>query len=95
MLEPEHVSSFLPSCTVKETGRRSGSDPRSGMSGTDFWKNVDVLPDMKTAHSLLVREALRRTNGNQTLAARMLGITQPAMSKRVRQMRSAPAGEER
>jgi DNA-binding protein Fis len=32
---------------------------------------------------MLVAEALRRANGNQTIAARLLGISQQALSKRL------------
>jgi len=42
------------------------------------------LPSMTEAVDLLVAEALRRSGNNQTMAARMIGISQPAMSKRMR-----------
>jgi len=42
------------------------------------------LPTLRQAADLLVQEALRRANGNQTVAARMLGISRPALSKRLR-----------
>lgn len=42
------------------------------------------LPTLKQTSELLVEEALRRANGNQSIAARMLGITQQALSKRLK-----------
>ena len=42
------------------------------------------LPTLKQASQLLVEEAMRRANGNQSIAARMLGISQPALSKRLK-----------
>lgn len=42
------------------------------------------LPSLKDATSLLVQEAMERSNGNQSLAARLLGISQPALSKRLK-----------
>ncbi|HRY18713.1 MAG TPA: helix-turn-helix domain-containing protein, partial [Candidatus Competibacteraceae bacterium] len=33
---------------------------------------------------LLIQEALRRSGGNQTAAAKLLGISQQALSKRLR-----------
>lgn len=44
----------------------------------------DKLPTLKQAADLLTDEALRRSQGNQTIAAHMLGITQQALSKRMK-----------
>jgi DNA-binding NtrC family response regulator len=43
-----------------------------------------TLPTIKEATQLLVQEAIRRAGGNQTQAAAMLGISQQALSKRLR-----------
>ncbi len=45
---------------------------------------LERIPTLGEAHALLVQEALRRTEGNQSLACRMLGITQSALSKRLK-----------
>jgi len=42
------------------------------------------LPTLKKAAKLLVKEAIERTKGNQSMAARLLGITQPALSSRLK-----------
>ncbi len=42
------------------------------------------LPTLKEVADLLVQEAMRRAGGKQSLAARMLGISPPALSKRLR-----------
>jgi DNA-binding NtrC family response regulator len=39
------------------------------------------LPTMRDAGQTLVREALRRTNGNQTAAASLLGVTRQTMNR--------------
>ncbi len=44
------------------------------------------LPTIKEATELLVAEALKRTDGNQSVAARLLGISQQALSKRLKKM---------
>lgn len=41
----------------------------------DFLENLDELPSLKQATIRLIKEALKRTNGNKTLAAKLLGIT--------------------
>ena len=45
------------------------------------------LPTIKQATDRLVREALQRSNGNQSIAAGMLGISQQALSKRLKKDR--------
>ena len=44
----------------------------------------DELPTFSDAAFFLVLEAMNRSGGNQTLAARLLGISQPALSKRLK-----------
>jgi DNA-binding NtrC family response regulator len=43
------------------------------------------LPTIKQATKLLVAQAMKRAKGNQSVAAAMLGITQQALSKRLKQ----------
>ncbi len=45
---------------------------------------TERLPTIKEATDLLIREALERAEGKQTIAARILGISQQALSKRLR-----------
>lgn len=44
------------------------------------------FPTIREAVRNLVNEALERTGGNRTAAARLLGISQPALSKRLKKM---------
>ncbi len=44
----------------------------------------EELPTFGDAAAFLVQEAMDRANGNQTLAARLLGISQPALNKRLK-----------
>ncbi|MFD1383477.1 sigma-54-dependent transcriptional regulator [Rhodanobacter aciditrophus] len=47
----------------------------------------EPLPTLTQLNKLLVEEAMGRANHNQSLAARMLGISQPALSKRIKNMK--------
>jgi len=42
------------------------------------------LPTLQQSSQLLVEEAVRRAAGNQSIAARLLGVSQPALSKRLK-----------
>ena len=53
----------------------------------NIFAGLDRLPTFGEAAELLVAEAMQRAGGNQTIAARLLGISQPALSKRVSQGR--------
>jgi DNA-binding NtrC family response regulator len=44
----------------------------------------EPLPTIRQATRLLIEEALRRTGNNQSRAASLLGVTQQALSKRLR-----------
>jgi DNA-binding NtrC family response regulator len=53
------------------------------------------LPALEEIEPLLIREALRRAEGNQTVAARILGVTRKALNNRLRRMEAGerpPAG---
>ena len=45
------------------------------------------LPSLRQVSEQLVDEALRRSEGNQTRAARLLGVSQQALSSRLRRHR--------
>ena len=47
------------------------------------------LPTIKESADLLVGEALQRANGNRAVAARLLGISQAALSKRLKKMKDS------
>jgi transcriptional regulator with PAS, ATPase and Fis domain len=45
---------------------------------------ADPLPTLKEATRLLISEAMERSENNQSIAATMLGISQQALSKRLK-----------
>ncbi|SEQ82270.1 DNA-binding transcriptional response regulator, NtrC family, contains REC, AAA-type ATPase, and a Fis-type DNA-binding domains [Amphritea atlantica] len=57
----------------------------SDKSATPIIFNPDQpLPTLQEAGELLVAAAMERAQGNQSLASRLLGISQPALSKRLK-----------
>ena len=44
----------------------------------------DRLPTLKEAEQILIDEALKRTDGNQTIAAQLLGLSRRALNNRLR-----------
>ena len=49
--------------------------------------NCEDIPTLGEAVDQLVGEAMRRSDNNQTIASRLLGISQPALSKRLKLLR--------
>jgi len=84
-LSLEPVRSYLRERT-EEVARFKG-DVQPGQVTFDL-SEVDPLPDLKQIQEMLIAEALRRSEGNQSLAAQMLGVTRQALNKRVRKMDS-------
>jgi DNA-binding NtrC family response regulator len=67
-------------------GRREIRAPGAALERNPF-ADVEKLPTFGEALQLLIEEAMARAGGNQTLASRLLGISQPALSKRLKSYR--------
>lgn len=67
----------------------SGSEmaTNENMEEVAYFNPNSPLPSLQQVENLLVEEALRRTEGNQSTASRLLGVSQPALSKRIKKMR--------
>lgn len=75
---------ILPLTSIKEHIQRSrAEDPIAAGIPITF---ADPLPTLKEATQLLIKEAMERANKNQSIAATMLGISQQALSKRLKNM---------
>ena len=48
----------------------------------------DSLPTLKEAEQALITEAMQRADGNQGIAAGMLGLTRQALNKRLTRQKS-------
>jgi len=55
----------------------------SGAAETVF-AVLDRLPTLKESGRLLIQEALNRTQGNQAIAAQMLGVTRQTLNWRLK-----------
>lgn len=49
---------------------------------------ADHLPTLKESEDLLIKEALKRADGNQTIAAQLLGISRRALNNRIQRKNS-------
>ncbi|WP_321365844.1 sigma-54 dependent transcriptional regulator [uncultured Desulfuromusa sp.] len=54
------------------------------LSVVNPFASLNDLPTLQQAGKLLIDEAMKRSTGNQSIAARLLGISQPALSKRLK-----------
>lgn len=50
----------------------------------------EPLPRLGEVADLLVLEAMKRAEGNQSIASRLLGVSQPALSKRLKRLNHQP-----
>ncbi len=75
---------------IEHINRNSGgaaaltANEQTGERDSDWTVNLENLPTLKQATESLVKEALRRTDGNQSIASKMLGITPQALSARLK-----------
>ncbi|HIJ80572.1 MAG TPA: sigma-54-dependent Fis family transcriptional regulator [Desulfuromonadales bacterium] len=73
---------------ISIVGRPEEDTPQQAISfDRSLLAGLERLPSFGVAAEVLVEEALARANGNQTIAARLLGITQSALSKRLKMSR--------
>jgi DNA-binding NtrC family response regulator len=82
-----HRSHVLSTESFQQAMARSGAAPAVTPGGgppRSPFADVDHLPTIHDAVELLVEEALSRSGSNQTIAARLLGITQSGLSKRLK-----------
>ena len=70
---------------LERIGQTEADLPQSTRAQDNPFAGLDELPTLRKAGQQLVDEALRRSADNQSIAARLLGISQPALSKRLKQ----------
>jgi DNA-binding NtrC family response regulator len=85
-LHESHVLSM--GSFLEAMGRREAPPDATDAGERNPFAGLQRLPGFDEALELLVQEAMARAGGNQTLAARLLGISQPALSKRLKSYRA-------
>jgi DNA-binding NtrC family response regulator len=85
-----HQSGVMSLETFKEKmgpislGAGTGPSAASGSLGFEAsLMKLETIPTIRCAEQLLVDEALKRSKGNQSIAAAMLGLTRSALNKRI------------
>jgi DNA-binding NtrC family response regulator len=83
-----HRSGILSLDTFKKAIAATPGDVRHALKEAQnselLFEPGAPLPTMNQAEELLIDEALKRTSGNQTLAAALLGVTRQTINRRVR-----------
>jgi len=78
----KHKTGILSLESFKEViGRKNKQIPKSPLECSIIFPQR--IPTLKEVTRLLIKESLKRANGNQSIAAQLLGISQPALSKRL------------
>jgi DNA-binding NtrC family response regulator len=72
---------------LEAIGKGGAAPAADGGPERNPFTGLERLPGFDEALELLVHEAMARAGGNQTLAARLIGISQPALSKRLKAYR--------
>lgn len=76
------MNAFIQGMGVRETDLPEAGADQSG--GYNPFTVCEELPSLGESIDLLLSETMRRSDNNQTIASRMLGISQPALSKRLK-----------
>ncbi|WP_136526362.1 sigma-54-dependent transcriptional regulator [Geomonas ferrireducens] len=84
------MNSFRQAMEVKggEHGETAVPDGGVASGEQNVFASLCEIPTLSSAVEQLVIEAMRRADNNQSMASRMLGISQPALSKRLKLQRS-------
>ncbi len=86
-----HVLSMENFRKLLDSPLAEGAEPQGAGESRMLFNPDQPLPTLQEANDMLIREAMQRARGNQSIASRMLGISQPALSKR---LKKSPADDE-
>lgn len=80
------MTSFKNHIAANRSAGKASLAPGKGGADSTF-ALFEELPTLKEAQRLLIKDAMRRAQGNQTLAAQLLGITQSGLNKALTRQR--------
>ena len=70
--------------TIEERRTSSSSvSPENDYEGEQSFRIQGRLPTLEEAENVLVQEAMRQSGGNQGIAASLLGLSRPALNRRL------------
>jgi len=72
--------------SFRKSVKKQVTSPPAGKSATRDRSSGERFPTLKEAERLHIEEALRRCSGNQGTAAALLGISRPALNRRLARM---------
>ena len=85
-----HTSKMLSTRVFADRIKRNSEDPDASCGACEnlecCLQNLPFLPNFKEADLALVKEAMRRAENNQSIAAKLLGVTPQALSSRLKKM---------
>ena len=64
--------------------QEAASEATLSTSDDNLFASTRSLPTLRDSSKMLIGESLKRSDGNQTIAARILGITRSALNKRLK-----------
>ena len=76
------TASFIHEQLHQSISKNTFSEEKEDSQG-GLYDHMSVLPTLKEATHELIKQAMQRANGNQSLAARFLGLSQPALNRRL------------
>jgi len=74
------LTSYINERRLSMTSDAKQIEPNQGF----HFSPVEPIPTLKEAEKDLIAEALRRSEGNQSIAARLLGISRQALNRRLK-----------
>ncbi len=78
-----HKSGVMSLDSIKSNIKVSEKRPKFEIDESFPFAHLRRMPTIKQATVMLIEEAMKRAEGNQSAAARILGISQPALSNRL------------